>query len=80
MNENPEKERNRREFFTDVLRYVTLGTIGVIGGAVFTKRRKLLKDGICINQGACAGCGIFERCNLPPALSKKQFIAELDNE
>jgi hypothetical protein len=80
MNENPEKERNRREFFIDVLRYVTLGMIGVIGGVVFTKRRKLLKDGICINEGVCADCGIFEQCNLPPALSEKQLITRENNE
>jgi hypothetical protein len=73
MSENPEQTKNRREFFTDVFRYATLGAIGAIGGAVFAKRRKLLKDGICINERVCNGCGIYEQCNLPPALSKKQL-------
>ncbi len=80
MSENPKKEQTRREFFMDVFRYATLGAIGVISGAVFAKRRKLLKDGVCINQGMCSGCGIFEQCNLPPALSEKQFITRVDNE
>jgi len=61
----------RRELFTAVLRYATLGALGAIGGSVFAKRRRLVQEGICINSGVCEGCGIFEQCGLPRALSAK---------
>ena len=74
-----EKVQHRRELLTAVLRYATLGMLGAIGGAVFTKRRRLVhgprlagtQEGICINSGICKGCGIFEQCGLPQALSAK---------
>jgi hypothetical protein len=68
-----EKEQSRRELFTTVLRYATLGTLAAIGGAVFAKRRRLVQNGICINREICKGCGIFEQCGLPLALSAKQL-------
>lgn len=74
------KEQNRRELLTAVLRYATLGTLGVIGGAVFVKSRRLAQNGICINNGICKGCGIFEQCGLPPALSEKQLLTRMDDE
>jgi len=88
MSKHCEKVHNRRELFTTVLRYATLGTLGAIGGAVFAKRRRLaqgsrfagIKDGICINSGICRGCGIFEQCGLPRALSEKQLITRIDDE
>ena len=80
MGDNSKNMRTRRDFFTDIFRYSTLAVIGVIGGAVFAKRRKLSNEGVCINQGICGGCGIFEQCNLPPALSEKQLITKADNE
>lgn len=74
------KVQSRRELITAVLRYATLGTLGAIGGAVFTKRRKLVEEGICINNGICRGCGIFEQCGLPRALLEKQLVTRIDNE
>ena len=74
MNEEREKEQNRREFFAGLLRYSTLGLLGAISGAVFVKRGRLLKDGICVNQGICKGCRIFDQCDLPLAVSEKHLI------
>jgi hypothetical protein len=71
-----EKVQNRRQLFTSVLRYAALGVLGAVGGSVLAKRRKLVKNGICINRQICASCGIIEECGLPPALSVKTNIKE----
>ena len=71
-----EKVQNRRQLFTSVLRYTTLGVLGVIGGSVFAKKRRLAQRGICINREICRSCGIFEECGLPPALSEKTNVEE----
>jgi len=75
-----EKVQNRRGLLAAVLRYVTLVTLGAIGGAVFAKRHRLVQEGICINSGICRGCGIFEQCGLPLALSEKQLLTRMDDE
>lgn len=69
-----EKVQNRRQLFTSVLRYATLGVLGAAGGSVFVKRRRLVKNGICINRQICVSCRIFEECGLPLALSLKTNI------
>ncbi len=71
-----EKVQNRRQLFTSVLRYAALGVLGVVGGSVFAKRRRLVKNGICINREICKSCGILEECGLPPALSAKTNVKE----
>ena len=71
-----EKVQNRRQLFTSVLRYATLGVLGAVGGFTYAKRRRLVKNGICINRHICGSCGIFEECGLPPALSVKTNIKE----
>ncbi len=76
MSRQCEKVQNRRQLFTSFLRYTTLGVLGVVGGSVFAKRRRLLQNGICINREICRSCGIFEECGLPPALSAKTDVKE----
>ena len=76
MSRHFEKVQSRRQLFTSVLRYTTLGVLGVIGGSVFAKKRRLLRNGICINREICASCGVFEECSLPPALSAKTNVEE----
>ena len=71
-----EKVQNRRQLFTSVLRYAALCVLGVVGGSVFAKRRRLVKNGICINREICGSCGIFQECGLPPALSAKTNFQE----
>lgn len=70
-----EKVRSRRQVFTAVLRYAALGFLGVAGGSAFAKRRRLLREGGCINRGICRGCVVFEQCGLPQALSAKEVLA-----
>ena len=66
--------KNRRQLFTSVLRYVTLGVIGASSGAIVSKRRRLVKENKCVNKGICSGCGEFDGCWLPQALSAKQVL------
>ena len=76
MVKQSEKIQNRRQLFTSVLRYAALGVLGVVGGSVFAKKRRLAKRGICINREICRSCRIFEECSLPPALSEKTNVEE----
>ncbi len=68
--------QSRREMFTSALRYAALGVLGAVGGSVFAKKRRLVKNGICINREICQSCGVFEECGLPPALSAKTNVKE----
>ena len=63
--------QSRRQLLAGVLRYATLGTLGTVGGSVVAKRRRLVREGKCINRGICRGCEVFEKCGLPQALSAK---------
>ena len=75
-----EKEQNRREFLTGLLRYTALALMAIITGLVVAKRRRLARDGICINKGICRGCSILEQCGLPLAMSQKQNLKETKND
>ena len=59
-----------------VVRYATLGVIGVSGGMLVSKRRRLVKENKCINKGICSGCGEFDGCGLPQALSAKRAFGK----
>jgi len=66
---------SRREFFRATARYTLLGVTTV--AAWLMTRRAQLPGQTCINRGICAGCGQFTQCELPPALSAKQFKGKL---
>lgn len=66
---------SRRRLLAGVLRYFTLGLLGAGAGAVYAKRRRLVREGKCINRGICRGCEAFANCGLPQALSAKETIA-----
>jgi len=72
-------QQSRRQFFARTLRHASLGLIASVGGANFVKRRKLLREGKCINQGICRGCEILDDCGLPRALSTKMVVARRSN-
>ena len=76
MNSQFEKVQSRRQLFISVLRYVTLGVLGAVGSFVFSKKRRLTRNGICINREICGSCGIFAECVLPAALSTKMKLKE----
>ena len=71
--------QSRRQLLAGVLRYATLGLLGVAGGFVVAKRRRLVREGKCINSGICRGCEIFEKCGLPQALSAKEVLGRIDD-
>jgi hypothetical protein len=70
----PEKARSRRELCSGALRYATLGLLTAGGAALLAKRQRLLREGICINDGICNGCEVLAQCGLPRALSVKEAL------
>jgi len=70
---------NRRQMLIGALRYGTLGLLGTVGGSVIAKRRRLVREGKCVNGGICRGCEIFKDCSLPQALSAKEVLTRIDN-
>ena len=66
--------KNRRQLLRSVLRYGTLGLIGASCGAAVSKRKRLHRQGKCINSGLCCECGVFDTCNRPTALSAKKVM------
>ncbi len=78
--------QSRRQFFIGAARCATLGLLCAGGGVLIAKRRRLMREGVCINDGLCEGCEIFEKCRLllrrpapPSALSPKQVFDRVDN-
>ena len=80
MNRRSGQVQSRRQLLAAALRYATLGLFGVAGASVISRRRKLLREGKCINDGVCRGCEVFRRCGLPQALSAKQVLARIGND
>ena len=67
----------RRLFITRALRNASLAVLGLAGGAVVMKRRRLLREGKCLNQGICRACEVFADCGLPRALSTRSVLARI---
>jgi len=70
---------NRRELCAGVLRYAVLGLLTAGGAGFFSKRRRLGREGKCINDGICAGCNILGQCGLPAAFSARTTLMGADN-
>jgi hypothetical protein len=68
-----EKVTDRRRLFANAIRAGVLALIALGGGASLLKRRRLVRQGKCINSGICGRCDIFDDCRLPQALSKRKF-------
>jgi len=79
MEKDSGQKQNRRQMITGVLRYSALGLLGAAGGSVVAKRRRLLREGKCVNGGLCLGCEVFNKCGLPQALSLKEGLAGKNN-
>jgi hypothetical protein len=65
----PPRVEGRREFFRAIARYTVFGAVTAICG--IAAKKQLQSGQTCINRGICSGCGQFERCILPQALSAK---------
>lgn len=79
MSKHTEQTPDRRQMLTSTLRYATLGLLGTFGASVISQRRRLVREGKCINEGVCRGCEILQTCTLPQALSAKEILSSLDN-
>lgn len=79
MRKHSRQVQSRRQLFAGALRYMTLGLLGTVGGSVFARRRRLVREGKCINHGICRGCEVFEKCGLPQALLAKGVLARVDD-
>ena len=71
--ERPNESANRREFLRGGARYALLAGLAVVSAVLVKRRSATLPGQTCINQGICRGCGAFEDCGLPQALSAKEF-------
>jgi len=60
-----------------MLRNMSLAVLGLAGGAAVIKRRRLLREGKCLNQGICGACEVFDDCGLPRALSTRSVLARI---
>ena len=77
--ERTTRKQNRRSVLTGALRYVALGTLAAVGGLAVAKRRRLVAEGTCINEGLCRGCAILAQCSLPEAVVVKQSTERGDH-
>ncbi len=75
MSEVQDHKTDRRRLFGDVMRGCLLGLIGIGAGAGLRKRRKLLREGVCISDGICSRCDDLDECGLPQARSAKDVLA-----
>ena len=68
------EDLSRREFARMAGRAIALGTLGVLAFRLLRRGGTLRRGGAesCFNDGYCRGCGSFEECGLPSALSAKQ--------
>lgn len=69
-----EMVNNRRQLLKGSLRYAAVGAVVVSGGSLAVKRKRLLREGKCINKGICGQCGLFNECGLPRALSVRKSM------
>ncbi|MHB8996743.1 MAG: hypothetical protein ACYC63_15960 [Armatimonadota bacterium] len=61
----------RRKFLKDLSRWAV--ALGLGGGVAAIVERDPEK---CLNRGICSGCGVFEECHLPQALSAKESLGK----
>ena len=79
MSEQPRQNHTRREMLAGALRYAALGLLGAGGTGLLAKRRRLLREGVCISNRLCAGCAILQDCTLPGALAAKKIPTGADS-
>jgi len=66
------EKQSRREFLRGSARYLTLGGLVLVAGALFTRKKTPLTEEKCINLDVCRGCSVFKKCSLPLASSARQ--------
>ncbi len=76
MRNNPEEFGTRRRLFVAALRYAAIGFLCAAVALLAAKRYRVLRGGVCISNGLCGRCKVFETCRLPLALSAKRTQKE----
>ena len=66
------RRSTRREWFRSLGRWLGSAALAALGGALTSGRARLRDKETCINRGVCGGCGRFDDCSLPQALSAKE--------
>ncbi len=67
MKDQGDAELTRRGLMRGAFRYAALSVLGAWGLTGAVKRRRLLREGACLNRGVCPACGVFADCGLPRA-------------
>lgn len=78
MSQHFPKVQARRELLADTVRYATLALLGGLGGSIFAKRRKVVRQGRCVNRGLCGRCDVFQKCALPQALRAREVLSRIN--
>lgn len=71
LKESTDHILSRRELLVRILRFSLLALLFGGGLASLGKRRRLLREGKCLNSGICPSCRVFTDCGHPRALSLK---------
>ena len=66
------QDATRRGFFTSLVRSAAAGGLVLAGVFLTARRQSPLNEASCINRGICRGCGAFDGCGLPQALSARR--------
>ena len=65
------KFENRRQFLRGIGRCGVAIGIGIGMAMLEIKRRRLVREGKCVNRGVCGECEVFSVCKLPAAVTLK---------
>ena len=65
---------NRRDVLIGTVRWAVGGVAVAAGLLAAAKRNRLRADGVCSNQGLCAGCDALNECRLPGAERLREAI------
>ncbi len=73
--------QSRREMLAGALRYTVLGLMAAGVSVLFAKRRRLVRNGRCINNSEiCTGCKILQDCSLPQATTARENLSGINND
>ena len=75
-----DEKQNRREFLRGSARYLTLGGLLFIGGALFAKRKVSSTEEECTNTGTCRGCPSLKSCNRANDYSTSYIVSVRESE
>lgn len=74
-------DKKRRGALKAAARYSILALLGAVGYKMGVKKPVDNPSSVnaCIADGICSRCGVYEKCGLPQALSRKKVLAGKNN-